>query len=220
MVYDGLLHFYPYQHLQELVYDEVNPTKNMRILDLGSGSGNQTIKLAKIGCSIDAVDNSQSMLKRLDKKKKLNNYDNIQIFHADLISFLERTTANSYDRIVLTNVLYTVQDREVFWKEIMKTLKNDGKIVATNSDRSGSGSLIREHILHKNRRSLLRPKLVAVFVIDMLISEMSKSGQYSFIDQKTIEKEVSDVGAKFTYIKRCYGGDEEGVNILFDITKI
>ena len=219
LVYDGLMYFYPYQHLQDLVTENLTATKTDNLLDLGAGSGNQSVQLARIGCNITAVDSSKSMLGKQRKKIAKNGIENIKVIDSDLMLFIKDAKSASYDKIALVNVLYTVQDRKTFWVELLRTLKPSGKIIITNSDRGGSMPMIKEHIRNRGVFSLFRPRLIAVFVIDTLISEIAKSGQYSFIDQETIVDEVRQAKGKFKFITRCYGGTEDGVNILFSVTK-
>ena len=53
------------------------PLKNIKILDLGCGSGEVTLALAKLGFQGDALDNSKGMMdickKKLSIPKRLNN---------------------------------------------------------------------------------------------------------------------------------------------------
>lgn len=213
-VYDGLLGFYPYSKLQSQVAELVDPNSSMEILDLGCGSGNQTMLLYESNARITAVDNSSSMLKQFKKKSAKNNIKNVEIIHQDLQDFISRGK-NMYNKIVLVNVLYTVQDRDLLFKELLRSLKPNGEIVITNSDRAGNRTLISEHIKNRSFISLLRPKLICVFIIDGLISELSKTGHFSFVSADQIEKEVNQAGGKYHFIARCYGD----VNILFKVTK-
>lgn len=213
-VYDGLLDFYPYSKLQQEVAQSVNPKEGMDILDLGCGSGNQTILLCKSNVRITAVDNSSSMLKQFRKKVKKSDIKNVEIIHQDLDDFTVNNK-NKYDKIVLVNVLYTVADRNKLFVELLGHLKPGGELVITNSDKAGSGSLIKEHIKNRGFFSLLKPKLVCVFVIDSLISELAKKGHFSFVSGNQIKKEVEKAGGKYSFISRCYGD----VNILFKVTK-
>jgi len=214
-VYDGLRHFYPYIHLQELVFKEAKPDKNDKILDLGAGSGNQTILLAQSGCEVVAVDSSKSMLARLKKKVLKQQLTNVRVVESDLMAYLSSEKAHQFDTVVMVNVLYTVTDRTEFWRQLFRVLKKDGKVVITNSDKGGNGSLIKEHIDHRGMFSLFRPSLIGVFVVDSLISEMAKTGHFNFVQAELLEKEIEAAGGAYRYICRCYGG----VNILFEITR-
>jgi ubiquinone/menaquinone biosynthesis C-methylase UbiE len=214
-VYDGLMHFYPYVSLQKLVDEHMSPQKEMTVLDLGCGSGNQTVLLANDASVVVAVDNSKSMLARLRKKIRGNHEKKVTVIESDLLEYLKSEQSSKFDAISMVNVLYTVTDRALLWRELLRVLKPEGKIVVTNSDKGGSLSIIKEHIKHRGVISLLRPSLVAVFVIDSLISEMAKTGHFNFIAQDKIEAEVKHAGGEFRYITRCYGD----VNILFTVTK-
>jgi ubiquinone/menaquinone biosynthesis C-methylase UbiE len=217
-VYDGLLNFYPYRNLHELVMSHTSPNMSMRVLDLGAGTGNQSIMLSKFKCQIDAVDSSKTMLLKLAKKISKKNITNINVIKSDVLEYLRSAKPEKYDRIVMVNVLYAVEDRAELWKELLRVLKPSGKVVVTNSDRGGSTTLIKDHVTHDRFLTLLRPSLLAVFIVDSLISELAKSGTFSFVSKKQIIREVNSAGGVFNYISRCYGGSN-GVNILFTVEK-
>ncbi|AMP20963.1 hypothetical protein AZF37_07130 [endosymbiont 'TC1' of Trimyema compressum] len=48
-----------------IAFDLLKPQKGMRILDVGCGTGNFSIKLAKLGCEVTGIDVSEEMLKKL-----------------------------------------------------------------------------------------------------------------------------------------------------------
>lgn len=213
-IYDGLLDFYPYVHLQKLVAKTVNPKSNMNILDLGCGTGNQSMLLGLGASHITAVDNSESMLRQFKRKIKKNNISNVEIIRSDLIDFIT-TNSVEFDKIVLVNVLYTTNDRELLINEMLRSLKPNGEIIVTNSDTGGNGTLIKEHIRNRGALSLLKPRLIGVFIIDSLISELAKTGHFSFVSQETVQSEVEQAGGSYEHLGRCYGD----VNILFRVTK-
>lgn len=217
-VYDGLVYFYPYQKLQELIVAAADPQKGERIVDLGCGTGNTSLRLASMepGADLVAVDSSQNMLKRAEKKLKSKN---ATVKKDDATSFLAKQESSAFDKIILTNVLYALSDRDAFWEELLRVLRADGTVIITNSDKPGSRAIIKEHLNHAPRLSLLRPKLLAVFIVDYFISELSKTGQFSFISEDTIKKEVSKAGGIYTFIERCYGGKVDGVNLLFTVKR-
>ncbi len=218
-VYDGLNHFVPYAMLQQKMLHYADPKPDMRILDLGCGTGNLAIMMHSVSPAshITAVDSSRQMLKTL--RKKMKNDHSILVIQSDLIEYLRQLDDNSLDLVTMSNVLYTVTDRNELWPELLRVMRQGARAVITNSDRAGSLPLIKEHTSQKNALSLLRPSLVAVFVIDAFISELSKTGTFSFVIFDELRLEIEKFGGTVQYHERCYGGAKNGVNILFSILK-
>jgi len=213
-VYDGLLQFYPYVTLQNKVAEVTQVEKDMHVLDLGCGSGNQSMLLYENCHKITAVDNATSMLKQFKKKIKKNSIQNIDIHQSDSLEFM-KNNQETFDRIVLVNVLYTVEKRKELIVELLRSLKPNGVLVITNSDTGGNNSLIQEHARERGYLSLLRPKLIAIFIIDSLISELAKTGHFSFVPEEQIKAEFEQQNATYSFVSRCYGD----MNILFTVTK-
>jgi ubiquinone/menaquinone biosynthesis C-methylase UbiE len=66
----------------ECMFSLLQPKKGMKILDAGCGTGNFSIKLAKMGVSVVGIDISLSMLKLAHEKNVNNNLD-ITFMNAD-----------------------------------------------------------------------------------------------------------------------------------------
>jgi|ERR1700683_5346485 len=221
-VYDGLLAFWPYQNLLQLVLGEADIHDGDRILDLGCGTGNFLNDAYKSKPEITAtgVDLSPAMLKAARRKLAQRVNDNVlDLVNEDIMTFLEAQPDKKFDRIISINVLYTIRDQESLWRELLRTLKPGGKITVTTSIRTGSLPIIKEHLGHKPFISLLRPKLVVVFFIDALINLMGNTGKFTFADEQQLRGAVNAAGGKWGESQFCYGGSNEGVNILFSVSR-
>ncbi len=81
------------------------------ILDLGSGDGRVTLKLAKDGFkNIEAIDFSSGAIERLNKLKKMNNYT-IKTRVEDLNKLLLKS--NTYDSIICVSTLHYFSEEEI-----------------------------------------------------------------------------------------------------------
>lgn len=215
-VYDGLLHFYPYRHLLELALRRLKLQKGQVLLDVGCGTGNlmKLVESRHAGVKQVGVDDSASMLRQA--RRKLNRGATLK--KADVIDFLREQPSHSYDRLSLVNVAYAVSQRQELWKQSLRVLKPGGRIVMTTSIAAGSGPIVREHLAHDSRWQLFYPKLVAVGVIDLLISELSRTTVFEFPSREQLIAEIETAGGKMSEVERCYGGSENGVNIICTIT--
>lgn len=216
-VYDGLNNFYPYEALIEDSVRRLGVISSDNVLDLGCGSGNASAKIAELKpASLTCVDSSKSMMRPI--KKKIGSAK-ANIYIDDALCFLEKSEDAVYDKIVMINVLYAVHDREKLWSELMRVLSANGRIVMTSSDKKGSLVLIKEHLKHRSFFSLLNPKLIAVFVIDALISSFAGTGVFHFISREEMTSEIIEAGGKVSEVERCYGGSKSGVNLIMNIEK-
>ncbi|HVY53024.1 MAG TPA: methyltransferase domain-containing protein [Gammaproteobacteria bacterium] len=217
-VYDGLLKFWPYHNLLKEVVDRLELKPGMKLLEAGCGTGN-VIKLAvRRGALVDGVDDSSSMIRTARKKLASElTLRKARLYKQDLLTFLQETPRAEYDRISLVNVLYAVGDRKEIWRQCLRVLKPGGKIVVTTSDKGGSLVLIKEHLDHASCWKLFSPRLLAVVIIDFFISELAKAGPFEFPSKENLVREVKGASAQVCDMGRIYGGDENGVNVIFTV---
>ncbi len=217
-VYDGLRYFYPYTHLLSMAAERLEIEPESIVLDLGCGSGNGSLLIANQKPSkLVSVDSSSSMLR--PAYKKLKTFDFVTIKKQDALSFLKSAGNEEFDRVLMVNVLYAVNDREVLWRELMRVTKKDARIIMTSSDRDGNFAIIKEHLAHASFFKLLHPKLLGVFIVDSLISSFAGQGVFHFISKEEMIAEIEAAGGKVSDIERCYGGKKDGVNIMATVTK-
>jgi ubiquinone/menaquinone biosynthesis C-methylase UbiE len=217
-VYDGLLKLYPYRYLCSTVVEWADPIPGSRVVDIGCGTGNVTKLLSNSGAKVVAIDNSATMLGRLRKKlRKEIDARKVTVIEGDAVRELENLDDHSVDRVVMMNVLYALGDRHKLWRELGRVTKSEGRIVITNSDRGGSSPIIKEHLQHDSFFSLISPKVIAVGLIDYLISQLASTGQFSFLTLEQIESEAAKFDLTITRSSRIYGGEKDGVNLLLEL---
>ena len=103
------------------------PSDVKNILDLGSGTGLQLIKLYKMYPSVHtkAIDVSKGMLKKLKEK---NISENIEIINA---SFFDCEFGSNIDAVISTQALhhFDYHDKLVLFKKIYACLKQNGVFI-------------------------------------------------------------------------------------------
>lgn len=221
-MYDGLLNFYPYRNLVKSVIDRLELANGMRLLELGCGTGN-VIEAALERAEITAVgvDSSKAMVRQA--KRKLRNEieaDNVEIYYKDAFEFMKNLPSESFDRISMVNFLYAVGDRSSIWRECLRLVKPNGRIIVTTSTEGGSRPIIQEHLRNASWVQLVSLRLVGVVIVDFFISELAKAGPFDFPKQDDLLKEVEEAGGIPSQVKRIYGGSSEGVNIVFNVNKL
>lgn len=105
----------------------INPQKNQRYLDVGCGSGNYTIALAKMGADITGLDVSEEMLTKARAKQSALNW--IQ-GDAKALPFAD----GSFDGVLCFLAIHHIRDLSAFFSEAFRILKPNGKfLIFTNS---------------------------------------------------------------------------------------
>ena len=112
------------------VLDKINIRENFTVADFGSGSGGWVIPLAQridkgIVYAIDVLGAPLSVLKKKAKDEKLSN---IRIIQADV----ERGTQlpdGSCDLVLMTNLLFAVENKEKVLKEGVRVLREGGHLL-------------------------------------------------------------------------------------------
>lgn len=118
-----------------------DPTKNLKMLglretdivaDLGAGTGFYTIALSSLVprgkvYAIEVVKDFLETIRNKAKEKKLNNIET-------LVGNIEKSGGTKLgdsvvDAVVASNVLFEVEDKDSFVKEINRILKHKGKLL-------------------------------------------------------------------------------------------
>jgi ubiquinone/menaquinone biosynthesis C-methylase UbiE len=214
-VYDGLLGFWPYRNLLQQTVRELDLDRARSLLDVGCGTGNLLLCVQRVAPDVRAtgVDASPSMLRQARRKLAAHG-GGVELVDADAVAHLATVPSGSVDRIAAVNVLYALDDRARFWREVRRALAPGGVAVVTTSTRGGSASIIREHLDHERWSTLVRPRLVAVFVVDALISLLARASHFEFPPDETLVAEAESNGMKVLRTARAYGG----VNLLITAT--
>jgi ubiquinone/menaquinone biosynthesis C-methylase UbiE len=209
--YDGLLHFYPYQELVERVLEAANVQPKEDVLDLGCGTGNQLMRIASATngklCGVDA---SKSMIRIAQRKLPSHS---VKLERADVVSFLKRQPSSSFDKIISTNVVYALSNRDEFWQELLRVLRPEGLAIISTAISHDSSPLIEDQLKHKGLLRSLHPKLIGVFLCDALINVFGASGRFEFPNEQTLREEISAASGVMSKTEPCYSG----VNVLFSV---
>jgi len=99
---------------------------NMRVLDVGCGVGTLDFYLASNGAKVDAIDISKTAIRIANKTKKiLGLEDQIKFYVGD---FIKRDLNNTYDLVLVLEVLEHIQDPNSVLVKLHELLKPNGLI--------------------------------------------------------------------------------------------
>ena len=119
----------------EKILKELELKKDMKAVDFGSGSGGWAIPLAKKleDGKVYSVDVQESALSALKGRAELENIINIETVLCDLekAEGLELID-NFFDLVLMTNLLFQLQDKQQVLKEAKKILKKGGQLLVVD----------------------------------------------------------------------------------------
>ncbi|WMJ77278.1 MULTISPECIES: class I SAM-dependent methyltransferase [unclassified Sedimentibacter] len=109
-----------------LAFEMMEIKKGMKILDVGCGTGNFSVKLAKKGCSVTGIDVSDEMLSIARKKASDLNLD-IELMNMDVnnLSFDD----NTFDGVISMTAFEFIEDAPKALKELLRVVKKGGQVL-------------------------------------------------------------------------------------------
>ncbi|MCX7708388.1 MAG: class I SAM-dependent methyltransferase [Clostridia bacterium] len=114
-----------YVSILELMAEEVSG--DMRILDIGTGTGDIALGLSKHVKSIDAIDYSPEMIKLAKEKAREKEVMNISFQTGDCyqLPFEDET----FDRVIMSNLIHIIEHPDQAIEEAKRVLKESGLLI-------------------------------------------------------------------------------------------
>lgn len=163
-------------------------TNNLKIVDLGTGSGCIAITLSKkLNVEVDAVDISASALE-VAKKNNIINNTNVNFYLGNMLEPLSK----KYD-VIISNPPYIAYD-----EEIMDIVKNNEPGIALYAD--NNGLYYYEEIIKNCKNYLNENGLLAFEIGYMQASSIKKLAKKYLNKEAIIEKDYSNKD-RFAFIK-------------------
>lgn len=98
------------------------------VLEAGTGTGEIAMVIAEKACRTEACDLSQAMINIAEKKRKQRGIKNIRFTVGDCCSM--EFPDNSFDLVVISNVLHIIKEPQDAVFEIIRVLKPGGTVLA------------------------------------------------------------------------------------------
>ncbi|MEO1938090.1 MAG: class I SAM-dependent methyltransferase, partial [Sulfurimonas sp.] len=116
--------------IAKAIENKISLTPEMEILDFGVGTGLLGFEIAKKVKSIDGVDTSEGMLKKLEEKNTSELF--ITPLHQDI---LKEPLSKKYDGVVSSMTLHHVANLNAFFSELTKIVKDGGFIAIADLEK-------------------------------------------------------------------------------------
>ena len=215
----ALNNFFPYQRLTEDLINSLEIKNRDKILDAGCGPGFLIRKIAEgnkgKNLKILGVDSNQKMISYA--KKRCADFPEIDFKLVNLNEDLN-LPENSFDKIVCSNTLYALESPEKVIREFYRILNSGGYLVISNpKPEAKGGELFKEQIkiltelkpiykkiYHWFLFFLTMPISLIIAIINKIIDERAKKGEYHFLDKEELEKICQKGGFKNLKITLTY----------------
>lgn len=126
----------------------LHPTKGMNVLDAGCGTGNYSIKLARLGCVVTGVDISEKMLAVARRKAKESGHT-INFINCNIESL--PFASEQFDAVVSVVALEFVGNQQKALDELFRVVQKGGKVVVGFLNRNSPwGELYQSDYFQKN----------------------------------------------------------------------
>ncbi len=145
---------------------------DMKLLEIGCGTGSTALKHAPHVNHIHAIDISNNMLEIARDKARIQDIENIDFECASLTDIAPKD--NSLDAILTLNVLHLVDDKEAMIAQIHQALKPDGVFVSSTMCLDDNMKFLK-YILPVGRALGLLP-LVKFFTAEELEASLTNAG--------------------------------------------
>jgi ubiquinone/menaquinone biosynthesis C-methylase UbiE len=216
--YDSIYHLMPYRKLLWDCLEALDLKSGMKLLDAGCGTGNFELFMAEKGITdvkVEAVDFSKAMLAKA--KNKCENLLAVNFTKLDLNTIV-KFDIDSFDRILCSNVLYTVKSPELLLKTFLGLLKPGGKMVVSDPlPDFKKASLAKDHLARfKNIRSInekfvkagktivMAPALTAASAMNIVIDSRVKKNSYQHFHEDEVDILFGNLDCQEQEISKSY----------------
>ncbi len=215
LVYDSISHLAPYRQLMGDLSSTMVGAAQGRLLDVGCGTGNLCRELGRRypQAEIVGVDASLTMLKRARTK-----VPSTQLLQADLSRPLPFPD-DSFDGIVCSNVLYTLDRPGEALKELRRVLKPGGRLGRANPTPGFSmQELVRCH-LRQGWKAVVQfiPLIVPLLLVtafNIAILGRVEKKTFHFTERQQLETWMREAHFDKMSFATTYGGQDILVNAI------
>jgi len=177
----------------------LKPFPGMRILDVGCGTGNFSLKLARLGCSVTGIDISEKMLTfAREKAQKEQLPVEFMPMDASDLEFPEE----AFDAVVSIVVLEFMQNQQKTLDEMFRVLKKGGKLLVGTINRESDWGEMYLRLAEKKDTVFRHARLRTLDELETFRpSDFVSAEECLFVPPDAGESELSKDGEKKRYRK-------------------
>lgn len=115
----------------DIICSKLPKEKNLKVLDIGTGTGFFAVIMASLGHKVVGIDLSSSMIENSKKTSKLLGYEiDFKVMNAEELDFKDET----FDIVISRNLTWTLQDVKKAYSDWYRVLKKGGMLLNFDAD--------------------------------------------------------------------------------------
>jgi len=115
--------------------DDLQPLKNLNIIDVGCGGGLISVPICQLGAKITAIDANSYNIKALSEYTKNNNLS-INPINTTVEEYISNYPDQLYDVVLCLEVLEHVSNQSAFIQNLLKLLRPTGILILSTINRT------------------------------------------------------------------------------------
>ncbi|WZL74478.1 class I SAM-dependent methyltransferase [Clostridiaceae bacterium 35-E11] len=172
-----------------LAFSLFRPQRGMKILDVGCGTGNFSIKLAEMGCEVTAIDISEEMLqiarKKAEEKKLDITFQKMDIYN---LKFKD----GSFEAVFSMAAFEFIEEPKKAYDEMYRVLNKDGQLlIGTIHKDSHWGRLYLSKVFQENTIFQYAHFKSMEELRELDLKHLVDSGECLFIPPNTAEEDIT-----------------------------
>ncbi|MBD1147260.1 class I SAM-dependent methyltransferase [Pelagibacterales bacterium SAG-MED31] len=197
---NDVMSFGAHRFWKKIFIDIINPSKNDRIIDVGSGSGDLVLEIQKkyLNTKIDVVDLNKAMLKEGKKRIKKGNV-RFYVQNAENLSFSD----NTYDKYLIAFCLRNITNMDQSLKEAFRILKPGGQYYCLEFSKPNSIPLSNIYSYYKSN---FIPFFGKVFSNNEDAYSYLNESIDIFPNQENLKNKIENIGFKSVKYINLFGG--------------
>lgn len=207
--YDSILPRLPFyqeavrRHLDAMMLPHV-----ASVLDVGAGTGNVTVALARAGRMVTAVELNRSMADRLNGKVSSSISKNVVVLEQNAES-LRQFSGGSFDGLTILLALYDADDPDRMLTEALRVLRPGASIIVTEPKQGFTLDVLlsagEEHLKRSGEWPLLREHWMRVFRANKDRDPSRRAGRLFAEDvaARFANAGVEDISVRASHLGQC-----------------
>lgn len=173
---------------QPLVDQLLGDVAQLKVIDLGCGTGRHALRMAKAGANVHAVDFSQEMLERARAKETGLNITYQSCDLAQRLPFDDQT----FDRIVCALVIEHLADIDQFFREMSRICKADGRIIVSAMHPAMILRGVQARFRDPQTSREVRPQSYPHQICDYVMAAIRSGFRLEHLSEHSVEQSLAD----------------------------